>query len=803
MIALGQPIPGACSDVKLAIVNPAGVTNQAGDQASAAQIAVVLDSVPPAAVNAVLSPDGLILTINFDDDLDVSTLPDAVDFQLKDQFGNVVPFPDVSIVSAGNSYFGSLQLNLLSAILLTEPNTLSIHYEDDTPGDDVAGVIQDSFGNDAQTFTLPILPSQFPSALISLGEDADLVYEAGEGSGWVNVSANPTFQTYFQKLFPGSIINNQNNTLESTDFIIDIGSAEFFGFVGTGLNNISLQGFDSLDLKGVTEEISLPKGGLFLTSGGGYYPSSNTLSDYSVGREQAGNPIMSDFAQQAFSGAGSTNDASILRFRLTPQPGIESILLDLSFASDEYPEFADSSFIDIGAVWFDDQETVQNFAYFSGENGEKKPLSIVGFTVGDARFIDNTYGKAGLPIEFDGITKPLTIAIPLKALLRNEDGSLTINLGVADSEDSDLDSAAWFSNFVGSDFGFEGTLLKKSVGVGETFVAPTDTAVFVLAAPDSNLTPSTQPDLFELAPDPSATNQINIPDAIYINGDKYINVNNNTEFVFAKRIDFSITKGSAIIAIDNGDGTTSTFTLVGDFFDITQFSVVTSDDGRTTLRYTGPLVAGGSGGGGGGGDDVNPVASPSAGLPSIPPDSPLKNPAAIFAGDAGNNTFAGGDGSELFLGADGNDNLSGGAGDDDIRGNAGDDVISGGDGADYIRGGQGNDFINGNKGNDRIFGDKGDDIIYGGRGSDTINGNAGNDQLWGGLGADHFVASKGNDKIFDFSLSDGDKVNIVMDQPFTLLQVGIDLVIRREQGDLTLVGINLSAFQQAGSIVLI
>lgn len=46
-IPLGQPIPDTSSIVKLEIFDPAGVTNQDGEQASADQIDVVLDTAPP------------------------------------------------------------------------------------------------------------------------------------------------------------------------------------------------------------------------------------------------------------------------------------------------------------------------------------------------------------------------------------------------------------------------------------------------------------------------------------------------------------------------------------------------------------------------------------------------------------------------------------------------------------------------------------------------------------------------------------------------------------------------------------
>ncbi|QPN71483.1 calcium-binding protein [Synechococcus sp. CBW1108] len=302
-----------------------------------------------------------------------------------------------------------------------------------------------------------------------------------------------------------------------------------------------------------------------------------------------------------------------------------------------------------------------------------------------------------------------------------------------------------------------------------------------------------------------------VGDPVKFDGDTFENVNNNTELKFYGVYypnDFKYELGSAIVTLNTLNGPV-TFTLEGDYFDITKFDVQ-ANNGVTTLVYTGPLVPGGGIGGGGGTgggsgvDSSTPISSnPATTAPVIPPDSPLGKPDAIFVGDNGNNVFVGGDGNELILGGGGNDYLSGRKGIDDLRGNAGADTLIGGEGNDYLRGGKDNDQLFGGKDDDRLFGDLGDDIIDGWLGDDTINGNAGNDQLIGGLGADRFVASKGKDTVLDFSLVEGDTVLILPGQSFELLQVGIDLVIRREQGDLTLLGVDLTAFQAANAIIQI
>jgi Ca2+-binding RTX toxin-like protein len=67
------------------------------------------------------------------------------------------------------------------------------------------------------------------------------------------------------------------------------------------------------------------------------------------------------------------------------------------------------------------------------------------------------------------------------------------------------------------------------------------------------------------------------------------------------------------------------------------------------------------------------------------------------------------------------------------------------------------DHLDGGKGNDKIAGLTGNDKLIGGEGNDILSGGKGNDELTGGKGADSFQCGAGNDKITDFSPSEGDK----------------------------------------------
>ncbi len=207
---------------------------------------------------------------------------------------------------------------------------------------------------------------------------------------------------------------------------------------------------------------------------------------------------------------------------------------------------------------------------------------------------------------------------------------------------------------------------------------------------------------------------------------------------------------------------------------------ITGSAGADRIRtFDGPdLVSGGGGGDtifGGGGSDV------------------------IRAGD----TATAGTGSTYLRGDDGNDWIQGGSGFDDINGNAGWDVGTGGDGDDWVVGGKdpdllfgdaGNDLVYGNLGTDTCDGGAGDDIVRGGQdndvvrgwsGADFLSGDKGDDTVTGGSGADlfHFFEGAGMDRVTDFHIGEGDRVQLAPGTRYTVAQVGPDVVITTATGD--------------------
>jgi Ca2+-binding RTX toxin-like protein len=172
--------------------------------------------------------------------------------------------------------------------------------------------------------------------------------------------------------------------------------------------------------------------------------------------------------------------------------------------------------------------------------------------------------------------------------------------------------------------------------------------------------------------------------------------------------------------------------------------------------------------------------------------------ADVLIGDAQANVLIGSIGDDKLLGRDGNDSLFGGSGSDLIDGGNGFDSVLfqgansvlfdllnpsnnlGDANGDIYRsieaffggllgdGFYGNSLANyfaGEGGNDRLVGRGGNDTIVGGSGDDVIVGGAGLDQLYGGTGADLVIFGRGDgiDVLFDFSTSEGDRIQLSSD----------------------------------------
>lgn len=182
--------------------------------------------------------------------------------------------------------------------------------------------------------------------------------------------------------------------------------------------------------------------GILLTSGDGTPALTNTAPDYRISLGGVGDADLDAVAAEAFSGAGTTEDANLLEFSFEiDDHDVKSITFDLVFGSEEFPEFSNSSFVDVAGVFVNDR----NYAYFN--NDLTQPLSIIDNNLEAGNFTDNT--DATLPIEYDGISDVLTIFAPV------EQGKNTIKFGVADTGDQIYDSGLFISNLATSTLGDE------------------------------------------------------------------------------------------------------------------------------------------------------------------------------------------------------------------------------------------------------------------------------------------------------------------------------------------------------------
>jgi|GEM_PF-5569339 len=173
--------------------------------------------------------------------------------------------------------------------------------------------------------------------------------------------------------------------------------------------------------------------GILLTTGDGQPPLSNTSSSYSVDNALPGDPSIEQIIQNVFPGAGATYDASVLNLDFTTPANTSTVSLDVMFGSDEYPEWANTSYVDIAGIIVDGV----NYGLFN--QNLNQPLSILSQNVIDGNLTDNTSGI--LSIEYDGISSPLRVVASL-----NSGTTHTLKIAIADTGDHIYDSGLFVSN---------------------------------------------------------------------------------------------------------------------------------------------------------------------------------------------------------------------------------------------------------------------------------------------------------------------------------------------------------------------
>jgi len=117
-----------------------------------------------------------------------------------------------------------------------------------------------------------------------------------------------------------------------------------------------------------------------------------------------------------------------------------------------------------------------------------------------------------------------------------------------------------------------------------------------------------------------------------------------------------------------------------------------------------------------------------------------------------------------------------------LQGTEGFDWMAGGSGSDVIESAGGDDILNGLDGNDHLVGGLGNDLLAGGAGDDIFT----------------FRVGDGEDRIFDFEVDTGDRVDLREHALGTFasvqdiaVQFGADTVLQFNESDkLTLVGVD-------------
>ena len=187
--------------------------------------------------------------------------------------------------------------------------------------------------------------------------------------------------------------------------------------------------------------------GVVLSSGDATQAQRNTQGGYGValtvplslplplpdGTAQLGDADLLAAVQAGFPSAKNVQDVSILSFNFTvADPELRFVQIELVFASEEFPEFSNSPFVDIAAVFVNGV----NYALFDGQANQ--PLSVIDSNIDTGAFQNNSDGH--IAIEYDGVSRKLVVTAPVHA------GTNTLKLAVGDTGDAVLDSVILVAN---------------------------------------------------------------------------------------------------------------------------------------------------------------------------------------------------------------------------------------------------------------------------------------------------------------------------------------------------------------------
>lgn len=420
-----------------------------------------------------------------------------------------------------------------------------------------------------------------------------------------------------------------DNVIEIADSVSEIGSyLEPTQSNGFTLSNVALTGtlaavgvFDNLAL---SDDVTFSRG-VLITSGSGTPARSNTSTGSTKDNGLVGNADLSSFASAAFAGSGTTRDATVLTLTFTvTDPSVKSLSFKVAFGSDEYPEFSNSSFVDIGAIWTGTGADAKNYALIDGNVAT--PLAVINENISLGNFLDNRNGQ--LAIEYDGLVNAQTILVPVTL------GTNVINIGIADTGDFALDSGLFLFDITASGSDTGGTFQEVSVASGQRYDASQNNMIFTGSAAEF---------------DQTSFDGFDESDQLLVTGS------------FFDASGAKLTVGSLDLRFDtNGDGLVDTTITLED--PVPNATVVIAAGGEGTSVTLSLLTAA------------------TEGADTIDGTDGLD----FLSGQGGNDVLAGFGGADALSGGAGNDQLLGGAGDDWLDGGSGNDVLTGGTGADVF-----------------------------------------------------------------------------------------------------------------------
>ncbi|MDD2837355.1 MAG: choice-of-anchor L domain-containing protein [Sulfuricurvum sp.] len=243
-------------------------------------------------------------------------------------------------------------------------------------------------------------------------------------STFTSYAAGSSSAVYLQNLFGSVLPTSQFDLIEDSVKLI-YGNGDYYN------KSVSIGSFDGVSLMGLQK-------GLILSTGSATPPLSNTQSGYGIAFEETTGTFsyteqLANVVSTAFALDPEIEDTTAIEFDfIVSDPNVKGIKFDLVFASDEFPEYADSPFVDVGAVFINGV----NYALFN--NSASEPLSILGSNIAAGNFYNNENGT--LAIEYDGVSPKLTITAPVVQGLNH------FAIAVADTGDQVLDSALLISN---------------------------------------------------------------------------------------------------------------------------------------------------------------------------------------------------------------------------------------------------------------------------------------------------------------------------------------------------------------------